>query len=67
MSTWSAGGWFLWFVGLGLVALLHVGIGILWIYHVYGGWNTFDMFFVKYCSMCCMCLSQWVGGVTSFG
>ena len=29
------GGWFLWFVGL-----LHVGIGILW---VYGGWNTFDI------------------------
>ena len=42
------GGWFLWFVGLGLVGLLHVGIGILW---VYGGWNTFDIFFGQYCSM----------------
>ena len=31
------GGWFLWFVGL-----LHVGIGILW---VYGGWKTFDIYF----------------------
>ena len=58
------GGWFLWFVGLGLVGLLHVEIGILW---VYGGWNTFDIFFVQYCSMCYMCLSQWVGGVTPFG
>ena len=75
MSAWSVGewagwmgrrlgGWFLWFVGLGLVGLLHVGIGILW---VYGGWNTFDIFFVQYCSMCYMCLSQWVGGITPFG
>ena len=69
MSAWSVGGtglggWLLWFVGLGLVGLQHVGIGILW---VYGGWNTFDIFFVQYCLMCFMCLSQWVGGVTPFG
>ena len=41
------GGWVGGFCGLwvlGLVGLLHVGIGILW---VYGGWNTFDIFFVQ--------------------
>ena len=61
------GGWVGGFCGLwclGLVGLLHVGIGFLW---VYGGWNTFDIFFVQYCSICYMCLSQWVGGVTPFG
>ena len=49
------GGWFLWFVGLGLVGLLHVGICFLW---VYGGWNTFDIFLcniVLY--VICACLS----------
>ena len=39
----------LWFVGLGLVVLQHVGNDIL---GAYGGWNTFDIFFVQYCSMC---------------
>ena len=58
MDGWL-GGRFLWFVGLGLVGLLHVGIGIL---RVYGGWNTFDLFFVQYCSMCFMCLSHLVEG-----
>ena len=49
------GGWFLWFVGLGLVGLLHVGIGILW---VYGGWNTFDIFLCNIVQcVICACLS----------
>ena len=61
MSAWSVGlgGWFcgLWVCYmLELVFYGYTVVGILLIY-----------IFVQYCSMCYMCLSQWVGGVTPFG
>ena len=52
VGGWVGGFCGLWVWGWWVCYMLEL---FLW---VYGSWNTFDIFFVQYCSMCYMCLKE---------